>query len=121
MADNLGQLVRAKRQSEGMGLREAAKQSGVAFATIGRVENGGEPSLRVDRALRAWLNGETPGLLLPMPPMTVRDWFAGQALAGIMAFPGELLSGRKDYTAEEIADCSYAIADAMLAARDQSS
>lgn len=43
--------------------------------------------------------------------MSLRDWFAGQALAGIMTNPvgGEQIS---------VANKAYRIADAMLAARD---
>lgn len=43
--------------------------------------------------------------------MTLRDWFAGQWLAGIMAHPS---AGDK---AEELAECAYRQADAMLSAR----
>lgn len=47
--------------------------------------------------------------------MTQRDWFAGQALMG-------LLAGRQPnnaYPAEHIAEISYDMADAMLAARSK--
>ena len=45
------------------------------------------------------------------PGMTLRDWFAGRALPGI-------LSGCPDpCDAWTIASCAYALADAMLAAR----
>lgn len=43
--------------------------------------------------------------------MTLRDWFAGQALAGLMAYPGGSAS-----TAERVA-ATYQIADAMIAER----
>lgn len=45
--------------------------------------------------------------------MTLRDWFAGQALTG-------LLAGREPnntYPAEHLAKISYALSDAMLEAR----
>jgi hypothetical protein len=47
--------------------------------------------------------------------MTLRDWFAGQALVGTLASypPGESPSDAK------LAEWSYATADAMLAARNQ--
>lgn len=46
--------------------------------------------------------------------MTLRDWFAGQALAGRLA------TGNEDYLdAHDTAARCYAIADAMLAARSQ--
>lgn len=44
--------------------------------------------------------------------MTLRDWFAGQALAGYAAFDG---STRPELIAEDI----YAMADAMLQARSK--
>ena len=46
------------------------------------------------------------------PGMSLRDWFAGQALAGIMADPGAP-------SAERTAEICYAMADAMLKAREQ--
>jgi hypothetical protein len=46
------------------------------------------------------------------PGMSLRDWFAGQALVGLAACPTT-----KDDTANWFASASYAIADAMLAER----
>jgi uncharacterized protein YodC (DUF2158 family) len=46
--------------------------------------------------------------------MTLRDWFAGQALIGILA---DGVVG--DVTDEDVANASYAMADAMLKAREQ--
>lgn len=49
-----------------------------------------------------------------MPGMSLRDWFAGQVLAGLWANP------RDDYTVarEDKAVEAYRQADAMLAARN---
>ena len=48
--------------------------------------------------------------------MTLRDWFAGQALAGIMACQ----SAQTDrYVARECAEDAYLLADAMLAQREE--
>jgi hypothetical protein len=47
--------------------------------------------------------------------MTLRDWFAGQALSGIMA-GATGTSNRLEWAPEE----AYAMADAMLAVRDES-
>lgn len=58
---------------------------------------------------------ETGGPAFPSqsaPGMTLRDWFAGQALAGICADPASASSG-----AGELARASYNLADAMLRAR----
>lgn len=44
--------------------------------------------------------------------MTLRDWFAGQALAGLISSPNVFRPERLDY-----AEAAYGFADAMLAAR----
>lgn len=51
----------------------------------------------------------------PQPGMTLRDWLAGQALAGICANPREDYSGT---TRNEKADEAYRQADAMLASKE---
>ena len=48
------------------------------------------------------------------PGMTLRDWFAGQALAGMVAGSRGL-----DITIEQFATESYSLADAMLAERER--
>ena len=45
--------------------------------------------------------------------MTLRDWFAGQALVGHLAFP------RSDLSPRQAAILSYACADAMIEAREE--
>lgn len=47
--------------------------------------------------------------------MTLRDWFAGQALAGFSANP----SACENWTDQRVAEASYRAADAMLAERRQ--
>jgi hypothetical protein len=48
----------------------------------------------------------------PKPPIALRDWFAGQALAGILAHYG--------CDPKDNAKAAYEQADAMLAAREAS-
>ena len=48
------------------------------------------------------------------PGMTLRDWFAGQVLAGLMAD-----EGMNHCRWAEYAKCSYDAADAMLAEREK--
>ena len=43
--------------------------------------------------------------------MTLRDWFAGQVLAGIIAHSGEIISFQR------IAEYAYKQADAMISVR----
>lgn len=47
------------------------------------------------------------------PGMSLRDYLAGQALAGLLAFPG------KDFPSSVIAFGAYDVADAMLAEREK--
>jgi hypothetical protein len=49
--------------------------------------------------------------------MDLRDWFAGQALSGILASEG---NGVGAYPPDWAAERSYILADAMLAARESS-
>jgi hypothetical protein len=49
------------------------------------------------------------------PGMSLRDWFAGQALVGFLATP----IGDGNPTAEDWARDSYAVADALIAERSK--
>ena len=53
--------------------------------------------------------------------MSLRDWFAGQAMAGMLAYSQNDRSGNWANNASEIAVArgAYEYADAMLAAREQ--
>ena len=53
------------------------------------------------------------GMVNGFTGMTLRDWFAGQALAGLLAFPGTL-HGSPNKTPKALASAAYDIADAML-------
>ena len=65
------------------------------------------------------VNGEavTAGMYFAEGPgMTLRDWFAGKALTGMMAFAtGATFDPSKN--CDRFAEASYALADAMIAAR----
>lgn len=50
--------------------------------------------------------------------MTLRDWFAGQALAGIMAYPNNI-NGEATKYADVCSELSYQYADAMMKERQK--
>jgi len=49
--------------------------------------------------------------------MTLRDWFAGQALLGILANPTVRQADKSMSGEEALARTAYAVADAMIKAR----
>lgn len=55
-------------------------------------------------------NAANPGAYEPDPGMSLRDWFAGQAISG-------LLASTDNCTAGVFAAKAYFVADAMLVAR----
>ena len=65
--------------------------------------NTGGPAFPVETTSTPWA-----------PGMTLRDWFAGQALAGSLANPNHVLG---TVTYGDIARDAYTWADAMLEAR----
>ena len=52
--------------------------------------------------------------------MTLRDYFAAKALAGMLAYPGDEHSGNynNNCTFDDLASIAYIYADAMLRARE---
>lgn len=68
-------------------------------------------------------NTEDGGATFPLPGsyyskgMTLRDYFAGQALAGMMA--GEAGHPSSPATSKDIAEFAYIMADAMIAERSK--
>lgn len=57
----------------------------------------------------------------PHKGMSLRDWFAGQALAGMLAYPGDERHGsfHNNCSVEGCASEAYMYADAMLKQRDR--
>lgn len=62
------------------------------------------------------MGGFTPEVATFHFGMSLRDWFAGQALTGIIASPAAII-GHPDTDREATAAVAYEYADAMLAAR----
>lgn len=69
----------------------------------------------------SFVDGET-GARLAVPGMTLRDWFAGQALIAIQSDPGSAhAEPLRTMSFGAQARSAYAMADAMLAARERTS
>lgn len=62
---------------------------------------------------------ETEHEVLPMPGMTLRDYFAAKAMQGLIASPRTPSGTVDNVTSDLVANLSYAVADAMLKARQQ--
>ena len=52
---DLGDLVKQRRQSQSISLRDAAAGAGVSFNTLSRVERGHVPDMATFRRIAAWL------------------------------------------------------------------
>lgn len=50
------------------------------------------------------------------PGMTLRDYFAGHALVGLL---GSGIAEKREQTSEDVASIAYRVADAMLAERER--
>lgn len=59
-----------------------------------------------------WCNSATSRIEMGSPGMSLRDWFAGQALIGIIASPHQHLADMRTWARD-----AFCAADAMLAAR----
>lgn len=55
----LGVVLRAWRNNQRMGVREAAKQIGISHATLSRIENGKPTDGQILWRVLVWLNGPT--------------------------------------------------------------
>ena len=66
------------------------------------------------------LDNNGSGLSMRDPGMTLRDWFAGQALASTMRLVTSHESAPGEGMAQTFARRAYEMADAMLAAREKS-
>lgn len=110
---------------DGWTLWEAMMDAAVrAKSILLRLESSDDPSedFLLERII--FQHGQTPpaikiGRRSDTPPIpqgiTLRDWFAGQALTGICANPGT--QGELPVVAGLAAKAAYQVADAMLAAR----
>ena len=61
---------------------------------------------------------DIPWMMPPFPGMSLRDWFAGMAMQGVIADSGWEPIVRSDGITP-VSEVAYAIADAMLAARKE--
>jgi len=79
------------------------------------MSNDGGPAFPVGNTATA-----SDDLYPDFPGMTLRDYFAGQALAGMLPFDGYSAPINSDgLTADIFAESAYELADAMLSARKE--
>ena len=64
--DDLGQFVKAKRAKDNQSVRQAAKDAGVSFSTLSRVEAGAQPDLATFLQLCSWLGEPLERFVTPM-------------------------------------------------------
>ena len=72
--DLLGELLRSRRKSENLSLREAAEESGVSAPTLQRVESGQIPNTASLIRITGWLNVTLDDVL---PKVTKRETHEG--------------------------------------------
>jgi len=58
--DSLPMLCREKRRSDGLSLRQAAREMGLSFSVVKRFEDGTGVHLDSARAVLQWLDGSRP-------------------------------------------------------------
>ncbi len=69
--DRISLLIKARKREKGVGVREAARESGVSAATISRLERGVSPQLPdlgTIKKLAAWLDISVDELVKAKPP-----------------------------------------------------
>ena len=67
--EDLARLLRDRRGTKGIGLRAAAKEAGISFNTLARVENGHIPDIETFSRLARWL-GRSPADFLGQGSVT---------------------------------------------------
>jgi len=73
--------------------------------------NDGGPAFPSDKPVKFYSDGSTAARA---EGMSLRDWFAGQALGGMAGY-----SLSRDESAGSVASLAYFVADAMLKAREE--
>jgi|DEB0MinimDraft_3_1074331.scaffolds.fasta_scaffold107092_2 hypothetical protein len=76
--------------------------------------------LKKNTEIQAFTSSNSPDTGFYSECMTLRDWFAGMALKGMLSNPAtELFSdGKRVHSEEAYAIASYRVSDAMLSERD---
>jgi hypothetical protein len=85
--------------------------------------NDGGPAFPEKRATKMFVSGpdgQPEPIFETIGGMTLRDWFAGQSLSGLLQIStGDTLNGKR--YADHVAASAYEMADAMLKAREAQS
>lgn len=70
---NLSMLLREARRARQLSVRAAARQLGMSFATVSRVESGEDCMLSNVVAILRWLGGDQVGVSRVQPPGEPQD------------------------------------------------
>ena len=68
--ESMPTLVRERRRTLGVGIREAGRQLDVSASTVSRIENGEDYNARILPGLLRWLGGEVAPSCDPPPGAT---------------------------------------------------
>lgn len=104
---DLGRMVRERREQNRQSVRQAAQEAGVSFATVTRVEDGGQPDFVTFMKLCAWL-GRPPSSFFRAVTERPQDHLE-QALGHLAADP-RLPAEAADRIASVVRDLYAALA-----------
>lgn len=103
---SLARAVRARRVTKGLSLRAAAKEIGISFATLDRIENGGNPYLPSLERVCAWLG--QPVTRYTMAPVPV-DGSSIERVVDLLASDPELPPDSAHLLARLVSDLHKAL------------
>lgn len=92
------------------------KDGGPAFPFPGQVTSEYAPASVYDRGTERDRSGWRTISVGGGPGMSLRDYFAGQAIAAVV--PHLILTMNTRFTEKQMAEVAYVVADAMLAVRE---
>lgn len=116
----LGEAIRTRRRALNLSQRNLGERASLATSHICQIEKGKSmPGVEALAAIAKGLDVPVGDLMHTVTPKTnplvvdLRDWFAGQAMVGLLMRPGSI-------NLKQDAQFAFMVADAMLKARSES-